>query len=116
MLPIRTIKTPIRLLITRITALNTRRIAHLPQGLRVYYRLHGSYSSVIVIAIAVPLAHHFGGHMYSFEERQLGVSERLASCPAKSAAFSLRHNRIRQLAQSFNFYRHHIASLQPALR
>src|ERR1700761_5767267 len=27
--PIRTIKTPIRLLITRITALNTRRIAHL---------------------------------------------------------------------------------------
>ena len=32
--PIRTIKTPIRLLITRITALNTRRIAHLIESHR----------------------------------------------------------------------------------
>ena len=90
MLPIRTMKTPIRLLIIRITALNTRRIAHLPQRLRVYYRLHGSYSLVIVNAIAVRPAHHFGGHMYSFEERQLGVSEKLVSRPANSAALSLR--------------------------
>jgi hypothetical protein len=32
--PIRTIKTPIRLLITRITALNTPRIAHLIESRR----------------------------------------------------------------------------------